>query len=171
MTRYALVIGISEYSGGQFSNLQKPVADAEAVAQILEKHGDFRVKRLPFLPNEDKKTYKLTRKPLNGNTLGFELKKFLQEQSSNSDALIYFSGHGFAQLYPLSNESKGFLAASDCTVKINADKKVISNENGISLDEINTLIGNANLSSLVVILDCCNSGHFLSSDFIMRSVF
>ncbi|OYQ63145.1 hypothetical protein B9G53_18550 [Pseudanabaena sp. SR411] len=171
MARYALVIGISEYSGGQFRNLKNPVTDAEAVAQILEKYGNFHVKRIPSITNEDKKTYKVTRKPLNKNILESELTKFLQEQATKSDALIYFSGHGFAQLDTLNNESEGFLAASDCMLKFNNDKtKVISNENSVSLDRLNKLIGNTNLSSLVVILDCCNSGYFASGELIRRSL-
>ncbi|WP_227789248.1 MULTISPECIES: caspase family protein [unclassified Nodularia (in: cyanobacteria)] len=41
MTRYALVIGIQKYGGSGFGSLEKPVEDAEAIAQILKAHGDF----------------------------------------------------------------------------------------------------------------------------------
>ncbi len=47
MSRDALVIGINEYT--DLNPLKKPANDAEAIAQLLETKGDFRVKRLPVL--------------------------------------------------------------------------------------------------------------------------
>ncbi|TVP64038.1 MAG: caspase family protein [Leptolyngbya sp. LCM1.Bin17] len=46
MSRDALIIGINQYK--RLSNLTSPATDAEAIAQILEKHGHFTtVRRLP----------------------------------------------------------------------------------------------------------------------------
>jgi uncharacterized caspase-like protein len=53
MGRNALVVGINQYPflkdtpTGKAKHLTTPAADAEKIAQVLEEHGDFRVKRLP----------------------------------------------------------------------------------------------------------------------------
>jgi hypothetical protein len=45
MLRQALIIGINDYP--YLSNLKTPARDAEQIAQLLERHGGFRVTRLP----------------------------------------------------------------------------------------------------------------------------
>ncbi|MCX5962748.1 MAG: hypothetical protein NT070_06255 [Cyanobacteria bacterium] len=70
MTRYALVIGIQIYDGPGFSNLDKPAEDAEAIAQILDAHGDFtEVKRLPSRWNAEKDAYEISQNHLTGSEL------------------------------------------------------------------------------------------------------
>ena len=44
MSRDALVVGISQYA--HLQNLRSPAVDAEAIAEILTRQGDFRVLRL-----------------------------------------------------------------------------------------------------------------------------
>ena len=61
MTKYALIIGIQKYGGTGFGDLEKPAADAEAIAQILEKYGDFvEVTRVPSSWNSEKSCYEMT---------------------------------------------------------------------------------------------------------------
>ncbi len=57
----------------------------------------------------------------------------------------------------MTGEPKGYLATSDC----NKD-----GQNAIAFDDLNTLIGKSQLSSLVVLLDCCYAGSFLERSFI-----
>ncbi|MBE9101768.1 caspase family protein [Vacuolonema iberomarrocanum] len=45
MSREALVVGINSYQ--HLPPLNASAGDAEAIAQFLERHGDFRVRRLP----------------------------------------------------------------------------------------------------------------------------
>jgi len=52
MSRDALVIGINEYNN--LNHLKKPANDAEAIAQLLETKGGFRVKRLPCIEVDGK---------------------------------------------------------------------------------------------------------------------
>ncbi|KYC44060.1 hypothetical protein WA1_02655 [Scytonema hofmannii PCC 7110] len=53
MSREALVVGINQYSffkdtpTSKAKNLTTPATDAEAIAQLLEAHNNFRVTRLP----------------------------------------------------------------------------------------------------------------------------
>ncbi len=166
MKRYALIVGISQYGSNMLGDLQKPASDAEAIAQILEKHGDFQeVKRLPanWLNHYQ---CEVADSQLTGEELTRELKYFLLEQAKNSEALIYFSGHGFAIWDDLGEEYEGFLATSDCDIDRDREK-LIDQQNGISLRQLNKLISKAQVSSLVVILDCCHAGSLLD-DYLVK---
>ena len=169
MDRYALVIGVSEYSGNGFKKLTKPVKDAEAVAQVLEAYGDFGVTRLPSRVKEDEESYEVAAKNLPGATLQKRIKKFLTEDAANKNALIYFSGHGFTAENE-NGDRVGYLASSDCSVELDEDGQVIEERNGIPLGRLNKFITDSKVSSLVLILDCCNSGYFLESFSVRRNL-
>jgi tetratricopeptide (TPR) repeat protein len=161
MAKYALVIGIQKYGGNGFSDLKKPAADAEAIAQILEKCGDFvKVNRSPSRWNPEKNSYEIAETKLDGKTLEKEITEFF-EQVGNNEALIYFSGHGY-QIEKLGNK-KGYLVTSNCTTETVAT-------HGIALDDLNNLILQAELSSLVVLLDCCHAGSLLEKNLIDSSL-
>ena len=61
MDREALVVGINRYpllrnqQTKKPQHLEKPAADAEAITQILEKYGNFRVRRLPEVYHQEGK--------------------------------------------------------------------------------------------------------------------
>jgi hypothetical protein len=169
MKRYALVIGIAEYSSSGLSKLEKPPVDAEAVARILEQYGDFQeVKRLPenWISRD---CCEVGRTKLTGEMLTEALRKFLLEQAVNSEALIYFSGHGIPVFNSLDEENEGFLATSDCNVEFKGNQ-IVSQQNGISLRGLNKLIDKSKVSSLVVILDCCHAGYFLDKDLVNKTL-
>jgi WD40 repeat protein/energy-coupling factor transporter ATP-binding protein EcfA2 len=170
MARYALIIGIAEYMGS-FKSLETPVQNANAIAEILDRYGDFnQVKRLPFRREAGQKNLgTVIRKPLPHATLVQELQQFLQD-ANGSDVLLYYSGHGFTKLDPLSNTPEGFLAPSDCQVELNAAGQIVAEKNGISLAGLNALINQHTFNSLVVILDCCNAGAFLETSMVRRDV-
>ncbi len=104
-------------------------------------------------------------------TLERELRQFLDD-ADGGDVLIYYSGHGFTKLDTTSQKPVGgYLAPSDCRVKLDAAGQVIAEENGISLSHgLNKLIQQHHFSSLVVILDCCNAGAFLESAMVRQEV-
>ncbi|MEH1930598.1 nSTAND1 domain-containing NTPase [Nostoc sp.] len=156
MPRYALVIGIAKYDN--LTNLPKAVNDAEKIAELLRKHGRFDVQPLPCKLIESENRWQVTPdKKLIGKELGQTLRMFLLEKSKGSEALIYFAGHGFEAL-SLTGEPKGFLATSDCNK--------VDGQNAIAFNDLNTLIAKSQLSSLVVLLDCCYAGSFLERSFI-----
>ena len=151
MARYALVIGVAAYNN--FRNLEKAVTDAEAIAQLLERQGNFQeVKRLPakWLKNESRWVVGADKK-LTGKELGKELRTFLLEQAVKNEAVIYFAGHGFPVSSCMGVE-QGYLATSDCYE---------DGRNAIPLRDFNTLMVESDLSSLVVMLDCCYAGTLL----------
>jgi WD40 repeat protein/energy-coupling factor transporter ATP-binding protein EcfA2 len=167
MAKYALVIGIPEYQS--FAPLVNTTTDAEAIAQILETQGNFQaVKRLPEGWNAAKSCYEIAQQSLTGKELGAALKTFLLEQATQSDALIYFTGHGFTISDNLGQQS-GYLATSDCRVDWDGNRAV-NQCNGISLDSLNGLIQQASLSSLVLLLDCCHSGFFIEQTVINQTL-
>lgn len=168
MARYALVIGIAEYTGS-FTSLETPVQNANAIADILDQYGDFnQVRRLPFRREAGQKDLgRVIRKPLLNETLVRELQQFLQD-ADGSDVLIYYSGHGFTKFDQLSQTPEGYLAPSNCQIELNAERQVVAEKNGISLYGLDTLINRHTFNSLVVILDCCNAGAFLESGMVRR---
>ncbi|MDF5711201.1 MAG: caspase family protein, partial [Nostoc sp. S4] len=155
MARYALVLGIAKYDN--FSNLPKAVNDAEQIAQLLREQGRFDVQPLPSKLIESENRWQVTAdKKLTGKELGQALRIFLLEKAKGAETLIYFAGHGF-EAPSLTGEAKGYLATSDC----NKD-----GQNAIAFDDLNTLIAKSQLSSLVVLLDCCYAGSLLERSFI-----
>ncbi len=160
MARYALVVGIAKYE--RLPSLTKPYTDAEAIAQLLSQYGNFQeIRRLPAAWNTEKNSYEVAYKPLTGKDLGQTLRQFLLEQADKSEAIIYFSGHGVSVEDNLGR-CKGYLVTSDCTLET-------LDTRGISLDSLNQLIEESNLSSLVILLDCCHAGYALERNLVKQT--
>jgi signal transduction histidine kinase/energy-coupling factor transporter ATP-binding protein EcfA2 len=150
MARYALVIGIARYDN--FRNLDKAATDAAAIAHLFQTQGRYQVEPLPKRLVEAENRWELaTDKKLTGKDLGQTLETFLLEQAIDQEALIYFAGHGF-EVLGLGRKQKGYLATSDSTS---------DGRNAILFSDLNDLIRESSLSSLVLILDCCHAGSFL----------
>jgi len=160
MKRYALVIGIGEYDSPNLGALSKPANDARAIAKILKDHGNFQEVTL-LSGTRTKPSH------VDYDKFAQVLEKFLK-QAANQDALIYFTGHGFT-LEESRFVKRGYLATSSCKVKFK-DKRIISQEEGFSFDDLNGLIQEANLSSLLMLLDCCHSGFLIEDDLVKKSL-
>ncbi|MEH2169311.1 MAG: caspase family protein, partial [Nostoc sp.] len=154
MARYALVVGITDYTN-QLPNLTKPATDAEAVEQVLKAHGDF----------ED---IAVLKGKVSTTKLAEAFKTLLQQQAVKNEALIYFTGHGITVSDSLGTE-QAYLATSDLTI-VTQGKQIIEQTGGISLLSLNNLIRDSDLSSLVVLLDCCHSGEFLERNLIEKTL-
>lgn len=154
MARYALVIGIGT-NILPLRSLSKTVGDAAAIADLLEQSGNFfSVERLIGEVNQRK--------------LEDAFQRLLQKQAAKNEAVIYYTGHGF----PLVNDSgdeQVYLAPSDCRITVK-DGQVIQQEKGILLKDVNSLIGDATLSNLVVLLECCYSGALLANDQLRQTM-
>ncbi|WP_375469529.1 caspase domain-containing protein [uncultured Nostoc sp.] len=154
MVRYALVVGITDYTN-QLSNLTKPATDAEAVVQVLKADGDF----------ED---IAILKGKVSTTKLAEALKTLLQQQAVKNEALIYFTGHGITVSDSLGTQ-QAYLATSDLTI-VTQGNQIIEQTGGISLLSLNNLIKDSDLSSLVVLLDCCHSGEFLERNLIEKTL-
>ena len=80
----------------------------------------------------------------------------MTEQAVNSEAIIYFTGHGIS-VKELFGAFQGYLATSDCEVSVGKDRKPIGQQNAIPFASLNSLVQGANLSSLVMLIDACHS--------------
>jgi len=130
--RKALVVGINDYPGVP---LRGCINDANAIAGVLETHGDgspnFAV-RLLTSPSDS-----IDRATLRGAIDSLFL--------GDSDiALLYFSGHGIIK------SSGGYIVTRDF-------KRY---DEGIAMDEILSLANQSKAKDKMVILDCCHSGAF-----------
>ncbi|MEQ9001321.1 MAG: caspase family protein [Coleofasciculus sp. B1-GNL1-01] len=155
MTRDALVIGINSYP--ELPNLSKPAQDAEAIAQLLEQHGGFRVRRLPEVNREGRlRVHK-----------GAEVRcKQVEEAIAtlfNPDgddaqvpetALLFFAGHGLRKVR--GGITEGFLATSDC----NPEEEIW----GVSLQWLRRLLQKSLVKQQIIWLDCCHSGELHNFD-------
>jgi tetratricopeptide (TPR) repeat protein len=153
MSRDALVIGINDYAN--LNNLKKPANDAEAIAQLLETKGDFRVKRLPCIEKEGKLCIH------NSGAVGFEqlqqaIVQLFNPETDNlpETALLFFAGHGLRNV--VAGIAEGYLATSDTNPK--------RYHWGLSLEWLKKLLQKSDIKQQVVWLDCCFSGELLNFD-------
>ncbi|MBD2677523.1 MULTISPECIES: caspase family protein [Nostoc] len=115
-----------------------------------------------------KNGFEIGAQKVTGAQLGEDLKTFLLEKAANNEALIYFSGHGFITCDRLG-QKKGYLATSDSQIEV-AENQIVEQKSSISLDSLNQLIRDSQLSSLVVLLDCCHAGYFLERQLIEQTL-
>jgi Caspase domain/Pentapeptide repeats (8 copies) len=155
MARYSLVIGITQ-NQAPLQTLEKSVADAQAISAMLRDFGDFHVELL-LKPEET--TYK---------ALETKMLEFMNDRALRHEASIYYTGHGF-QLKGTFGRKEAFLAPSDCVVELDADGQVIKQQNGLSLTAVNELAAAAELSNLVMLLDCCHSGYLLEESLLKQT--
>ena len=155
MARYALVIGITR-NHESLGTLEKSETDARAIAVVLQRDGGFQVD-LVIRPEET-----------TGNRLATKLTEFLTVRALRHEALIYYTGHGF----PLKDgfgEVAAFLGTSDCVVEWGTESQVVRQQNGLSLTSVSRLAARAELSNLVMLLDCCHSGAVLEESVLKQT--
>lgn len=125
----ALIVGIDNYNGQ--ARLNGCVNDAKALASLLDENGDG--------SNNFTVTLK-TNVPTRAN-LRSTIIRFFQSDLMHT-ALFYFSGHGCI------NERGGFIVTPDTQCY----------DEGISTDEILSIVNQSQIKNKIVILDCCHSG-------------
>lgn len=156
--RHALVIGISHYK--YLGKLETVGRDVEEIASILETPGvyKYKVERYPYKYIEAEDRYEVKDKEVTKKKLLETITDFLFKTAANSDALLYFSGHGLQFSESEYLEPKGGLAV------YNSQK---DGENVLLFSDLNQLFlkarKKAHLSSLLVILDCCHAGMIIEN--------
>lgn len=150
MSRDALVVGINTYQS--LPGLKAPAKDAEAMAQQLQRHGEFRVHRLPEVIQADKPCVG-QKTQLHLRELETALIQLFKPKGSNvpETALFYFSGHGIQREAGIC---EGYLALSDSQPE--------KGFYGLSLFWLRRLLQESPVKQRIVILDCCHSGELLN---------
>jgi WD40 repeat protein/energy-coupling factor transporter ATP-binding protein EcfA2 len=159
MVREALVVGINRYPtliekpNQHPPHLQAPASDAEAIAQILESYGNFRVQRLP-VANHDEVSYIDGRQLVKKTELEKAIIQLFNPPGRHfpETGLLFFAGHGLRK--DQGGVSESFLATSD-TCPLVGDW-------GISLDWLRKLLQSSPVQQQIVWLDCCYSGELLN---------
>ncbi|MBF2085635.1 caspase family protein [Thermoleptolyngbya sp. C42_A2020_037] len=150
MSRDALVVGVNAY---QFLQpLKAPARDAEAIAQMLQTYGEFRVQRLPEVVQAGQPKIGQST-PVFLRDLETALVNLFKPKGSNipQTALFYFSGHGIQKEAGIH---EGYLAVSDA----HPDAGFY----GLSLYWLRRLLQESPVRQRIVILDCCHSGELLN---------
>jgi methyl-accepting chemotaxis protein len=160
MSRDALIIGINQYRHSKLGNLTSPATDAEAIAQILEKHGHFTtVRRLPEMFKDD-----TAQVALSGQVTRKQLREAIAQlfnpktkNQTPDTALLYFSGHGWQSSLSVAD---GYLAPSD------ADP---DDDEGVDLQWLRSQLEQSEVKQQIIWLDCCNSGNLLNFDSVVSA--
>ncbi|WP_103125289.1 caspase family protein, partial [Nostoc cycadae] len=159
MAREALVVGINRYptlmakSTDRPPHLQAPATDAEAIAQILETYGNFRVRRLPVAYQggvcsvDAQHIVKKTELETAIIQLFHPSGRYIPDT-----VLLFFAGHGLRK--DDAGICESFLATSD-SYPVNGDW-------GISLDWLRKVLQSSPVRQQIVWLDCCYSGELLN---------
>ncbi|MEH2268145.1 MAG: pentapeptide repeat-containing protein [Nostoc sp.] len=151
MSRDALVVGINTYD--RLKCLNAPATDGEAIAQILQQYGEFRVTRLPAVKDKENETIRIGKQTKVSLTqLERAIVQLFKPDGKPPDtALLYFSGHGLRKNLGIQ---EGFLATSE----VNPD----AGNWGLSLQWLRRLLQESEVRQQIVILDCCYSGEVLN---------
>ncbi|MBW4595515.1 MAG: caspase family protein [Brasilonema angustatum HA4187-MV1] len=151
MNREALVIGINQYSC--LDHLNTPARDAEAIAQILETYGGFRVRRLPA-SYQDGALRVDSNKPLKMSEIKAAVAQLFNPEGSKipDTGLLFFSGHGLRDSF--GGVTEGYLATSDAEPK--------EEQWGFSLQLLRRLLTRSPVQQQIIWLDCCYSGELLN---------
>ncbi|MEH1806138.1 nSTAND1 domain-containing NTPase [Nostoc sp.] len=151
MSRDALVVGINTYD--RLKSLNTPAADGEAIAQILQQYGEFRVTRLPAVKDKENETIRIGKQTKVSLTqLERAIVQLFKPDGKPPDtALLYFSGHGLRKNLGIQ---EGYLATSE----VNPD----AGNWGLSLQWLRRLLQESEVRQQIVILDCCYSGEVLN---------
>ncbi len=150
MSRDALIVGINQYQ--TLPGLTAAAKDAEGVASLLETYGDFRVRRLPEII-QDQRPKIGQQTSVSTQQLENSLVRLLLPKGAHIPEAVffYFSGHGLQREIGIR---EGYLATSDTQPN--------TANSGLSLSWLRRLIRHSPVRQIVVILDCCHSGEFLS---------
>ncbi|MDZ8088434.1 MAG: caspase family protein, partial [Nostoc sp. DedQUE12b] len=151
MSRDALVVGINTYD--RLKCLNAPAADGEAIAQILQQYGEFRVTRLPAVKDKENETIRIGKQTKVSLTqLERAIVQLFKPDGKPPDtALLYVSGHGLRKSVGIQ---EGYLATSE----VNPDAGTW----GLSLQWLRRLLQESEVRQQIVILDCCYSGEVLN---------
>jgi uncharacterized caspase-like protein len=128
--RRALVVGIDEYPK---SPLRGCVNDATEIARLLRRNEDGS-------PNFECQTLTAPPFPITRAILKGKIEDLFRDEADV--ALLYFSGHGFA------NDLGGYLVTPDSE----------RNDEGVSMVDVMTLGKGSRVGEVVILLDCCYSG-------------
>ncbi|HRG47517.1 MAG TPA: caspase family protein [Leptospiraceae bacterium] len=136
--RWAIVVGINEYTDKDISPLQKARNDAKLIAQILEEQGQFEEVHLMTDDISPKSPLYPTRAHIEA-----KIDHVLDYSTPVDTILFFFSGHGISD-----SNGNGYLLSVDTSI----EKSLITS---IQVNDIMRKIKSRNVSKSILFLDAC----------------
>jgi len=131
---YALIIGINVYKDDGIADLERPIADAEALYNVLKSHYNFETENIMFLKN-----------PILDEIL-LALDDLGRRLTTNDNLLIFYAGHGHW-------DEKGGLG-----YWLPSDAEMYSTVKWFRNSTLRDFIGSIQTRHTVLIADACFSG-------------
>jgi tetratricopeptide (TPR) repeat protein len=136
--KYALLIGVKEYTPGQLNNLDYPVEDVKLLAEVLEKGGYDR-DNIRLLTQSETRDYL---RPSSAN-IRDELRRLARDCRPGDHVLFAFAGHGIQ----LKGEDRTYL----CPTDFRKDKR----ETWIDVAEVYAELNDCKADLKLLLVDAC----------------
>ena len=139
MAKFALLIGVSEYSEG-LRPISSAILDVEAMRRVLEHPdmGAFDQHQVTVLPNPDK------------GSMEKAVDDLFADRQKDDLVLLYFSGHGLK-----AQNARFFLSTRDTGRDQNGDFRRAT---ALAASKLQEYITDSRSQRQIIILDCCFSG-------------
>ena len=137
MAKFALLIGVSEYSEG-LRPISSAILDVEAMRRVLEPPDMGAFDQVTVLPNPDK------------GSMEKAVEDLLANRQQDDLVLLYFSGHGLKD-----QDAKFFLSTRDTG---RDQKGNFSRATALAASKLQEYITDSRSQRQIIILDCCFSG-------------
>jgi uncharacterized caspase-like protein len=140
--KWAVVVGVNEYTDPGIPPLKYCVADARLVAKQLAEKCGYDPAHVLLIDDDQTKVY---HRPLKRN-LQIQVAAWLKRAGPKDTVLVFFSGHGF-----LDDAGRGFLAPTDCE----RDRLAPTS---LSTEELRDMLRQCRATQKMLVLDCCHAG-------------
>ena len=148
MSKFALLIGVSEYSEGEnpLSALPAALNDVRTLSVVLEDSNIGEFDEVTVLENPS------------AGQIRSKIEALFADRSADDLVLLYFSGHG------ITDQQGNFFFSTPKTYK--NQKGFLVKSSAVPAQEVHGYMDDCASDRMVVILDCCHSGAF--GDLILR---
>jgi len=140
--RFALIIGVDQYTHPEITRLNGAANDAKSLADALKQYAGFPKENITILTSnmaQDKQ-------PTRANIIT-ALADLQQQIPSDGLLIVYFAGHGIS-----NDQGRAYLIPSDATT--NPD---VLQELAIPVDKVTELIRKTHVEQVMVIIDACRN--------------
>jgi hypothetical protein len=141
--RWALVIGVDDYSESQISKLNGAANDARTLAKALSEYAGFPEDQVTLLASDQASTLQPRR-----STILRYLSNLRGTVPKDGLLLVSFAGHG------IERSGRAFLLPSDA---LGVNDMVLLEDTAVSVDRIKESIRATGVGQVIVILDACRS--------------
>jgi uncharacterized caspase-like protein len=140
--KWAVLIGVNDYSDGRIPDLKYCVADAKRVSKTLTTQCGYPEDNVLVMTDDQEKAHL---RPSRVSLLQ-QVAAWLKLAKEGDTILVFFSGHGF-----LDERGQGFLAAQNSEL----DSLGLTS---LRTDELRDMLRQCKATQKLLVLDCCHAG-------------